>query len=119
MSRINIRQRTWKVELVTGKEVTPTKDGNRKMLQVQFPKRSGRKVNGKLVPPPRFYVDIPKHFFNTKGTFTAKPAYEQGELIEIQWTGWGQFSGWIDINTQQRGAGGGGDDSTTDCAKWS
>jgi len=92
MSRINIRQRTWKVEIVAGakKEVyvqgdtipegksvgdvnpersggtiwsTPTKDGNRKMLQVQFPKRSGRKVNGKLVPPPRFYVDIPKHFF--------------------------------------------------------
>ena len=88
------------------------------MLQVQFPKSPGETVNGIPKPPPRFYIDIPKHFFNTKGTFVARPKYEQGELIDIQWTGWGQFSGWIDINTQQRGAGG-GDDSTTDCTKWS
>jgi len=110
MSRINVRQRTWKVQIVTGKEVTPTKDAKRRMLQVQFPKRA---------KPRKFYVDIPKHFFDADGTFTAKPPYEQGELIEIQWTGWGQFSGWIDINTQQRGAGGEGGSSTSDCAKWS
>ena len=110
MSRLNVRQRTWKVQIVTGKEVTPTKDAKRKMLQVQFPNRT---------KPKKFYVDIPKHFFDGEGTFTAKPAYEQGEMIEIQWTGWGQYSGWIDINTQQRGAGGEGGSTTSDCAKWS
>ena len=115
-NRSNIRSRTWKVQIVSAKEVTPTKDAKRKMLKVQFPNRRKQTDKGR---GRAFYVDIPKHFFDGEGTFTANPPYDKGELIDIQWTGWGKYSGWIDINTQQRGAGGGGGDTTSDCTKWS
>ena len=139
-SRNNIRSRTWKVEVTSGakKEVyvkgddipegksvgdpkpktlgtiwsTPTKDAERRMLKVQFLKARN---------PRAFYVDIPKHFFDAEGTFTATPPYEKGELIDIQWTGWGKYSGWIDTNVQMRGAGIGTviEQGGVACAKWS
>ena len=68
-----------------------------------------------------FLIDVPKHFFDKNGEFTASPPYSSDDILYCMWTGGqGISSGWIDLNYQERGGNGGG--STTEdvgCAKWS
>ena len=73
-----------------------------------------------------FYIDVPKFFFQKQseeklGDFIASPRYSPNDVLFIKWTGWGRHSGWIDLNVQQRGAGGGEATSVDGvaCAKWS
>ena len=75
-----------------------------------------------------FYIDVPKHFFAendsdsaSKGDFIATPRYKETDVLVVQWTGYGKFSGWIDTNVQMRGAGIGTviEQGGVACAKWS
>jgi len=74
----------------------------------------------------RFYIDVPTSFFKqlgdegALGDFEASPRYSPRDILYVKWTGWGRHSGWIDLNIQQRGAGGGGGTTVEGgCAKWS
>ena len=68
-----------------------------------------------------FLIDVPKHFFDSEGNFTATPAYDAGDILHVLWTGGMSFgSGWIDLNYQERGGNGGSTANTeVGCAKWS
>lgn len=112
---------------------------DRRVLLVRhaFPGRKVRK-GGELKnidPSPQdsrkgdyFYIDVPKHFFATKttdgaelGDFIANPPYKETDILVVQWTGFGKYSGWIDTNVQMRGAGIGTviEQGGVACAKWS
>ena len=74
----------------------------------------------------QFYIDVPTSFFKqlgdegALGDFEASPRYSPRDVLYVKWTGWGRHSGWIDLNIQQRGAGGGGTTTVEGgCAKWS
>ena len=75
-----------------------------------------------------FYIDVPKYFFGApeadgedRTDFVARPLYTEDDVLTVQWTGHGNFSGWAETNTQMRAAGvassveAGG----VVCAKWS
>ena len=75
-----------------------------------------------------FYIDVPKHFFaqpadkgGDLGDFIANPIYTHTDVLVVQWTGYGKYSGWIDTNVQMRGAGIGTviEQGGVACAKWS
>jgi len=89
-------------------------DKNRKVLRVRYKSPAMRKLG-------TFLVDVPKHFFDDDGNFTATPAYSTSDTLFVLWTGGGGGgSGYIDLNYQERG-GNGGSSVTTEvgCAKWS
>jgi hypothetical protein len=99
-------------------------DDLRKVMMVKYigrtkPRKgeSGFPSNGEAT----FLIDIPKHFFDSKGNFSARPLYANGDTLHVLWTGRGTgHSGWIDMNYQERGGNGGGDsDAEVACAKWS
>jgi len=89
-------------------------DENRKVLMVKY-------ESSALANSEPFLIDVPKHFFDENGEFTASPPYSSDDILYCMWTGGqGISSGWIDLNYQERGGNGGG--STTEevgCAKWS
>ena len=104
---------------------------NRKVLKVRhaFPPR-GKKGEEKDQSPQDsrkdfFYIDVPKHFFaadgDELGDFIANTLYKHTDILVIQWTGYGKYSGWIDTNVQMRGAGIGTviEQGGVACAKWS
>jgi len=106
---------------------------DRRVLLVQhiFERRNGEKTS--QVDEAKgdfFYVDVPEHFFakvteenKVRGDFIATPPYDENDILVVQWTGYGRYSGWIDTNVQMRGvgisAGGGGQGGGVACAKWS
>jgi len=113
------------------------KYGDRKVLLVR-PEYSRRRTKSSLLegdgkynanPSDQsdyFFIDVPNYFFDTSevgqlGDFSATPEYNSKDVLHIKWTGWGRHSGWIDLNVQQRGAGGGGTTTVEKggCAKWS
>ena len=98
-------------------------DENRKVMRVRY-------ADPSLQADPRtpnkiytFLIDVPKHFFDDDGDFTATPAYTVEDTLHVLWTGGlGLGSGWIDLNYQERGGNGGGGGTTVTevgCAKWS
>jgi hypothetical protein len=119
---------------VGGDWTLPNKDSvyysaDRKVLKVRFafPSRGGLDNTPQDSLEDYFYIDVPKHFFSVVksdgvgGDFIANPPYSNDDLLVVRWTGYGKYSGWIDTNVQQRGAGiaaGGGADGPG-CAKWS
>jgi len=119
------------------------KYGDRKVLLVKYAFPSRGKRNGikgasmeegdaSYNPNPAakeedfFFIDVPPFFFQKGpegklGDFIATPRYSPEDVLLVRWTGWGRHSGWIDLNVQQRGAGGGETTSVDGvaCAKWS
>ena len=110
-------------------------DKNRRVLLVRhlFVKRPDASGNDRDPTPQNstkdyFYIDVPKHFFGAAdedggelGDFIANPAYKESDILVVQWTGYGKYSGWIDTTVQMRGAGIGSviEQGGVACAKWS
>lgn len=110
-------------------------NGPRKVLLVRhvFPTRGKKGEEVDLSPQDSrgdyFYIDVPKFFFAAAttdggelGEFIASPLYKETDVLVVQWTGYGKYSGWVDTNVQQRGAGGIGgiiEQGGVACAKWS
>ena len=72
----------------------------------------------------QFLITVPSHFFDNDGKFQASPLYNKEEILYVEYTGDGTTGtsvGWIDLNSNERGAGGGGATGPTEigCAKWS
>ena len=97
-------------------------DDNRKVLRVKFASTSLRRDYTSKTTIPTFLIDVPKHFFDDDGNFSATPVYTTQDVLHVLWTGGGGMgSGWIDLNYQERGGNGGGTTTTDEvgCAKWS
>ena len=98
-------------------------DASRKVLKVRYTSPSLRKIDPTDTTKTfTFLIDVPKHFFDNEGNFTASPAYSTEDVLHVLWTGGlGLGSGWIDLNYQERGGNGGGSTVVTEvgCAKWS
>ena len=119
-------------------EMLSAKYGDREVLLVKFVFPDRDKKDGLLEGDGEhkgslsnkkdwFFIDVPKYFFSYDSTteklgeFTATPEYTHKDVLHIKWTGWGRHSGWIDLNVQHRGAGGGTSSAPGEvaCAKWS
>ncbi len=101
----------------------PPRDKNPKNIKSRLLEGDG-KYRGSGTKPDQdwFFIDVPKHFFSIAGDFIASPPYDEKDILQVKWTGWGRHSGWIDMNIQQRGAGGtatSADPAEVVCAKWS
>ena len=98
-------------------------DKNRKVMRVRYQSPALRYSPRNPDQVYTFLIDVPRHFFDNEGNFTATPAYTTEDVLHVLWSGGlGLGSGWIDLNYQERGGnGGGGTDVTTEvgCAKWS
>ena len=97
-------------------------DASRKVMRVKYQSPSLRYSPRNPTQVYTFLIDVPKHFFDNEGNFTASPDYNTEDVLHVLWTGGlGLGSGWIDLNYQERGGnGGGGTDGTeVGCAKWS
>lgn len=98
-------------------------DENRKVMRVRYQSPALRYSPRNPDQVYTFLIDVPKHFFDDEGNFTATPPYTTQDVLHVLWTGGlGLGSGWIDLNYQERGGnGGGGGSNTTEigCAKWS
>lgn len=109
--------KAWKNPGEDGELKVPV-DEARKVLLVRYAGSKKFPNNGHG----RFLIDVPKHFFNTDGEFTARPLYKTTDILHVLWTGTEspEQSGWIDLNYQERGGGGGGTTTTVnECTKWS
>jgi hypothetical protein len=97
-------------------------DPYRKVMRVKYAATSLRRDPTSTKEIDTFLIDVPKHFFDADGNFSATPAYDASDILHVLWTGGlGLGSGWIDLNYQERGGNGGGTTVTTEvgCAKWS